>query len=57
MTMDIYLFFMFYLAVAVSISYKWGEEGGRKRGQQDMVIDMLDRKLVTEEQLKREYVD
>ena len=55
--MDIYLFFMIFLIIATATSYAWGEWSGRKKGQQDMVIDMLDRRLVTQEQLKREYID
>ena len=40
-----------------SVSFSWGEWVGRKKGQQDMVIDMLARKLVTTEQLEKEYID
>ena len=55
--MDIYLFFMIFLIIATATSYAWGEWSGRKKGQQDLVVDMLARKLVTTEQLEREYID
>ena len=55
--MDIYLFFMIFLLIATGTSWSWGEWAGRKKGQQDMVIDFLDRKLVTQEQLQKEYID
>lgn len=55
--MDIYFVAITYIIVMASVSYTWGEWAGRKKGQQDMVIDMLDRRLVTQEQLKREYID
>ena len=56
-TMDIYLFFMLFLILATTVSWQWGEWTGRKKGQQDMVIDMLARKIVTTEQLEKEYND
>lgn len=55
--MDIYLFFMLFLVLATTVSWQWGEWTGRKKGQQDMVIDMLARKIVTQEQLEKEYID
>ena len=55
--MDIYFVAVVYILVMASVSFSWGEWVGRRKGQQDMVIDMLDRRLVTQEQLKREYID
>ena len=46
-----------FIAVMATTSYMWGEWDGRRKGQQDMVADMLDRRLVTQEQLKKEYLD
>lgn len=40
-----------------SVSFWWGGLEGRKIGQRQMVFDMLERKLVTEEQLTKEYID
>jgi len=57
MGLDLILVHIIFIAVMASVSYMWGEADGRKKGQQDMVIDMLDRRLVTQEQLKREYID
>ena len=47
--MDIYFVAVVYIIVMASVSFSWGEWVGRKKGQQDMVIDMLARKLVTTE--------
>ena len=57
MGLDFILVHIIFIVVMASVSYMWGEADGRKKGQQDMVIDMLDRRLVTQEQLKREYID
>ena len=57
MSLDLILVHIIFIVVMASVSYLWGESDGRKKGQQDMVIDMLDRRLVTQEQLKREYID
>tara|TARA_Y100000816_G_C25699135_1_gene369549 strand:- start:105 stop:272 length:168 start_codon:yes stop_codon:yes gene_type:complete len=55
--MDIYFVAVVYIIVMASVSFSWGEWVGRRKGQQDMVIDMLARKLVTTEQLEKEYID
>tara|TARA_B100001113_G_scaffold243153_1_gene200034 strand:+ start:57 stop:224 length:168 start_codon:yes stop_codon:yes gene_type:complete len=55
--MDIYIFFMCFLAVATTVSWQWGEMTGRRLGQKDMVLDMLERKIVTTEQLEKHYID
>jgi hypothetical protein len=39
------------------VSFLWGEYEGKKKGQQEMVFDMLERKLVTIKQLNKEYID
>ena len=57
MSLDLILVHIIFIVVMASVSYLWGEADGRKKGQQDMGIDMLDRRLVTQEQLKREYID
>ena len=57
MSLDLILVHIIFIVVMASVSYLWGGADGRKKGQQDMVIDMLDRRLVTQEQLKREYID
>ena len=48
---------MLFLTLSTSVSFAWGEWQGRRKGQQDMVIDMLARKIVTTEQLEKEYND
>ena len=55
--MDIYLVAIIYIAIMSGVSFTWGEMVGRRKGQQDMVIDMVARKIVTTEQLEKEYND
>ena len=40
-----------------TVSFLWGQKDGREKGQRDMVFDMLERKLVTTEQLEKEYIN
>ena len=57
MSLDLILVHIIFIVVMASVSFSWGEWVGRRKGQQDMVIDMLARKLVTTEQLEKEYID
>lgn len=51
MTEELYLIHVLFISACVYFSYKSGE----KHGQQTMVSDMLDRKLITKAQLIKEY--
>jgi hypothetical protein len=54
---DLFLIHFIFIVVMSTVSFLWGEWSGRKQGQREMVFDMLDRKLVTQEQLAKEYID
>ena len=51
MTEELYLIHVLFISACVYFSYKAGE----KNGQQMMISDMLDRKLITKKQLIKEY--
>ena len=46
-----------FITVMSAVSFLWGQKDGREKGQRDMVFDMLERKLVTSEQLEKEYIN
>ena len=56
MAMDLKLIHVIFIAIMSTVSFLWGEYTGRLKGQKEMVFDMLDRKLVTPEQLNKEYM-
>lgn len=53
--MDLFITHLIFITVCATGSYLYGERSGRKIGHQEMVTDMLNRKLVTELQLNKEY--
>lgn len=53
--MDLLITHFIFIIVCASGSYLYGERQGRKIGHQEMVIDMLDRNLVTQDSLNKEY--
>tara|TARA_Y100000004_G_scaffold95053_1_gene106487 strand:- start:202 stop:369 length:168 start_codon:yes stop_codon:yes gene_type:complete len=55
--MELYLVHIVFICVMSTVSYLWGEWDGMKKGQQNVIIDFIDRKLITEEQLRKEYID
>ncbi len=56
MSMDLILIHVIFIAIMSTVSYLWGEYSGKELGRKEMVFDMLDRKLVTPEQLNKEYM-
>lgn len=56
MGMDLILIHVIFIAIMSTVSYLWGEYSGKELGRKEMVFDMLDRKLVTPEQLNKEYM-
>tara|TARA_B100001996_G_C18662731_1_gene593696 strand:+ start:326 stop:499 length:174 start_codon:yes stop_codon:yes gene_type:complete len=56
MGMDLILTHLVFIVVMSTVSYLWGEYAGKELGRKEMVFDMLDRKLVTPEQLNKEYM-
>jgi hypothetical protein len=54
---DLFLIHFIFIVVMSAVSFWWGGLEGQKIGQRQMVFDMLERKLVTEEQLTKEYID
>lgn len=56
MSMDLILIHVIFIAIMSTVSYLWGEYAGKELGRKEMVFDMLDRKLVTPEQLNKEYM-
>ncbi len=56
MGMDLILTHIIFIVVMSTVSYLWGEYAGKELGRKEMVFDMLDRKLVTPEQLNKEYM-
>ncbi len=56
MSMDLILTHIIFIAIMSTVSYLWGEYAGKELGRKEMVFDMLDRKLVTPEQLNKEYM-
>lgn len=53
--MDLLITHIIFITVCATGSYLYGEYQGRKIGHQEMVIDMLNRNLVTQNQLNKEY--
>ena len=53
--MDLLITHFIFIIVCASGSYLYRERQGRKIGHQEMVIDMLDRNLVTQDSLNKEY--
>ena len=53
--MDLLITHIIVITVCATGSYLYGEYQGRKLGHQEMVIDMLNRNLVTQNQLNKEY--
>jgi len=53
--MDLLITHFIFITLCATGSYLYGEYQGRKIGHQEMVIDMLDRKLVTQDSLNKEY--
>ena len=53
--MDLLITHIIFITVCATGSYLYGEYQGRKLGNQEMVIDMLNRNLVTQNQLNKEY--
>ena len=53
--MDLLITNFIFITLCATGSYLYGEHQGRKIGHQEMVIDMLDRKLVTQDSLNKEY--
>jgi hypothetical protein len=54
---DLLIIHILFVTICASVSFLWGEYEGKKKGQQEMVFDMLERKLVTIKQLNKEYID
>ncbi len=55
--MDLYIIHVIFITVMASVSFLWGEWSGRSKGREEMVFDLLKRKLVTQKQLEQEYID
>ena len=54
---DLLIIHILFVTICAGVSFLYGEWSGRKKGQQEMVFDMLERKLVTIKQLNNEYID
>ena len=54
---DLLIIHILFVTICAGVSFLWGEYEGRRKGQQEMVFDMLERKLVTLKQLNKEYID
>ena len=54
---DLLIIHILFVTICACASFLYGEWSGRKKGQQEMVFDMLERKLVTIKQLNKEYID
>jgi len=53
METSLLIFHGFFISACVYFSY----QNGAKAGREEMLIDLLERKLVTEIQLKQNYID
>ena len=51
MTIDLIIVHILFISACVYFSY----QSGAKAGRSEMVEDLLDRKLITETQLRKEY--
>ncbi len=47
------IFHVFFISACVYFSYM----NGAKQGREEMLIDLLDRKIITESKLKQHYID
>ncbi len=56
MDMDLLITHVVFIAVMSTVSFLWGEYSGKEKGRKEMVFDMLERRLVTPEQLNKEYM-
>jgi len=50
-TLDTYLIQMLFIIACVYFSFRSGQKSGRS----EMVVDLLDRKMITKEKLIKEY--
>jgi hypothetical protein len=53
--MDLYLIHFIFIVTMSSVSFLWGEYTGYRKGQTEMLIDLIQKKLVTENQLRKKY--
>ena len=56
MDMDLLTIHVVFIAIMSTVSFLWGEYSGKEKGRKEMVFDMLERRLVTPEQLNKEYM-
>ncbi len=50
-TVDLYIIHIVFIVACVYFSYRSGQKSGRS----EMVVDLLDRKMITKEKLIKEY--
>jgi len=53
METSLLIFHVFFISACVYFSY----QNGAKQGREEMLIDLLDRRIITETQLKNNYID